>query len=120
MWYPRKPHLFGNEWCTISDGLSNIMYTIEIVEGKDRPVKLQNQTNKKSEYGAIIGILLCLAKVLYNMGKVVIHDSEFCVLQGLIELRKVGVFASTVIKERKYWPNLCPGKHKWYIYEKTW
>ena len=35
-----KTHPFGNEWHTISDGLSNIMFTIEIVEGQDRPVKL--------------------------------------------------------------------------------
>ena len=30
-------------------------------------------------------------------------------LQGLIELRKVGVFASAVIKKRRYWPKYVPG-----------
>jgi hypothetical protein len=35
---------------------------------------------------------------------VVILDSGFCVLQGIIELWKKGVFAGTLIKKCKYWP----------------
>ena len=34
-------------------------------------------------------------------GKVVILDSGFCVLEGLIELRKVGVFAGALINKRR-------------------
>ena len=86
------------------------MLTVEIVEGKVRPIELQNKISEKNKYGATVGLLLRLTEVLYNTGKVVILNSGFCVLQGLIELRKVGVFASAVIKERKYWPKLCPGK----------
>ena len=50
-----------------------------------------------------------LCKALYGTGKVVILDSGFCVLQGLIELRKVGVFGSALIKKRRYWPKHVPG-----------
>ena len=31
-------------------------------------------------------------------------DSGFCVLKGIIELLKKGVYASAVIKKRRYWP----------------
>lgn len=40
-----------------------------------------------------------LDKSVIQHGKVVIVDSGFCVLQGLIELRKVGIFASAVIEK---------------------
>jgi hypothetical protein len=41
---------------------------------------------------------------------VVILDSGFCVLQGLVELKKIGVFASALIKKRRYWPKYVPGE----------
>jgi hypothetical protein len=41
---------------------------------------------------------------------VVILDSGFCVLQCLVELKKIGVFASAVIKKRRYWPKYVPGE----------
>lgn len=36
-------------------------------------------------------------------------DSGFCVLRGLIELKKRGVYASEVIKKRRYWPKYIKG-----------
>ena len=104
---PRKPHPFGNEYHSICDGITNIMYGIEIVEGKDAPA--EREKSEYSEKGPTVGLLLRLCKSLYNTGKVVILDSGFCVLKGLIELRKVGVFASAVIKKRRYWPKDVPG-----------
>ena len=44
-------------------------------------------------------------KSLYSAGNVVILESGFCLLEGLIELRKVGVFVGALIKKRRYWPN---------------
>ena len=38
-----------------------------------------------------------------------ILHSGFCVLKGLIELRKVGVLAGDLIKKRRYWPNHIKG-----------
>ena len=37
-------------------------------------------------------------------------DSGFCILQGLVELKKVGVFAHALIKKRQYWPKHVPGE----------
>ena len=38
-----------------------------------------------------------------------ILDIGFCVLKGLIELRKVGVLAGDLIKKRRYWTNHIKG-----------
>lgn len=104
---PRKPHPFGNEYHTICDTLTNIMYGIELVEGKVSPPQRDKPIH--DDKGPTVGLLMRLCSTLYNTGKVVILDSGFCVLRGLIELRKVGVFASAVIKKRRYWPKDVPG-----------
>jgi hypothetical protein len=107
MFVPRKPHPMGNEYHSICCGLSGIMYTIELVEGKDEPAqKPRDETNTK---GKTVGLRLRLTKSIVGRGMVVILDSGFCVLQGLIELWKVGIFASAVIKKRRYWPKYVPG-----------
>ena len=33
----------------------------------------------------------------------------FCVLKGIVELRRLGLFACALIKKRKYWPAGVPG-----------
>jgi hypothetical protein len=38
---------------------------------------------------------------LVGSGKVIVLDSGFCVLRGLVELRKRGVFASAIIKKKR-------------------
>ena len=38
-----------------------------------------------------------------------ILDSGFCVLQALIELKKKGVYASALVKKRRYWPKYVKG-----------
>jgi hypothetical protein len=40
---------------------------------------------------------------------VILDSGGFCVLQGLVELKKIGVFASAVIKKQRYWPKYVPG-----------
>ena len=56
-----------------------------------------------------VGLLLRLCKHLFTTGKVVVLDSGFSVLQGLIELQKKGVFAAAVAKKRRYWPKYVLG-----------
>jgi hypothetical protein len=83
------------------------MYGIEIVEGADTPPEKPRDPNERM--GKTVGLLLRLCKPIYSRGFVVILDSGFCVLRGIIELRKKGVFAAAVIKKRKYWPKYVPG-----------
>ena len=105
---PRKPHPFGNEYHSFCCGLSGIMFAIELVEGlRDKPK--EKPPPEFDHHGPTGGLLLRLTKSLFFSGKVVILDSGFCVLQALIELKKKGVFATAVIKKRRYWPRYCPG-----------
>jgi Transposase IS4 len=56
--------------------------------------------------GKTVGLLLRMTKTMIGKGKAVIPlDSGFCVLKALIELRKIGIFASPVVKKRRYYPN---------------
>ena len=57
----------------------------------------------------MIGTLLHLTKPVWGIGKLVVLDSGFCVLQGLVELKKKGVYAHALIKKRRYWPKHVPG-----------
>jgi Transposase IS4 len=69
------------------------------------------KTSKEyEEKGKTVGLLLRLTKLLWSTGKIVVLDSGFCVLKGIIELRQRGVFASAVIKKRRYWPKYIPGE----------
>jgi hypothetical protein len=106
MFVPRKPWPFGNEYHTICCAKSGILWALEIVEGKDAPPQVVPEHNDK---GKTVGLLLRLTQLLYATGKVVILDSGFCVLQGILELAKRGVFASALIKKRRFWPKYIPG-----------
>jgi Transposase IS4 len=107
MFVPRKPHPMGNEYHSICCGLSGVMYAIELVEGKDRPRQLPPP--KYNEYGKTTGLLLRLTDSIAHSGRVVIMDSGFCVLKALVKLASVGVYASAVIKKRRYWPKYIDG-----------
>jgi hypothetical protein len=108
MFVPRKPWPMGNEYHSICCALSGIMYWIELVEGKDRPPEL-GQPEHNTSLGKTVGLMLRMCQSIYHSGKLVILDSGFCVLKGIIELKKVGVFASALIKKRRYWPKDVDG-----------
>eukprot|EP00957_Ditylum_brightwellii_P112559 8580548-Ditylum_brightwellii.AAC.1 len=57
-----------------------------------------------------MGLLLRLCQSIYSTGKVVILDSRFCILDAIINLRKMGVFASALIKNHRYWPKHIDGE----------
>ena len=107
MYVPRKPHPMGNEYHSICCGCSGIMFAIELVEGKDKPPEVNPQYHNK---GKTAGLLLRLCKGIFGTGKVVILDSGFCVLKAIIELKKMGIYASAMIKKRRYWPKYVKGE----------
>ncbi len=88
-------------------GISGIMYSIVLVEGKDRPRQIPPP--KYHEFGKNSGLLLRLTESIRHSGRVVIMDSGFCVLKALIDLSNAGVFSSALIKKRQYWPMYIPG-----------
>ena len=102
MFISHKPWPFGNEYHTVCCCSSGIMWGIDLVEGKDCPPQLGQQ--EYENFGLMVGLLLWKLSPINHKGFVVILDSRFCILKGIIELRKKGVFASALIKKQQYWP----------------
>ena len=99
---------FGNEFHDVGCALSNVIWQVNLCEGKDQPAHLG--TKEYDELRSTVGTLLHLTKPIHGTGKVFVLDSGFCVLQGLVELKKKGVFAHALIKKRRYWPKHIPGE----------
>ena len=104
---PRKPHPFGNEYHSVCCAVTGIMWGIELVTGKDRPSELGRPMY--DELGKTVGLLLRMLEPVFHTGRYIVLDSGFCVLRGIVELRRRGVFACALIKKRRYWPTLVPG-----------
>ena len=56
------------------------------MEGKDVPCAAGPKEH--NNLGKTVGLLLHLTEPIHNTGKVVILDSGFCVLKGIVELKK--------------------------------
>ena len=106
MFVPRKPWPFGNEYHTVCCSLSGILWQMELVEGKDSPSEIIPKFNNQ---GKTVGLLLHVLEPIFGKGMVVILNSGFCVLKGIVELKKRGIYASALIKKRKYWPKYIKG-----------
>ena len=83
------------------------MWGIDLVEGKDRPKELGIQ--QYDSFGSTVELLVHMLSPIYHKGFIVILDSRFRVIKGIIELRKKGVFASALIKKQRYWPKYIKG-----------
>ena len=109
MFVPRKPHPFGNEYHSVCCSMSGIMWGVELVEGKDAPRAAEHPKPKHNNLGNTVGLLLRILAPIFGRGSVVVLDSGFCVLKGIVELKKRGVYASALIKKRRYWPKYIKG-----------
>ena len=73
MYVPRKPWQFGNEWHDASCADSNIIWQVELREGKDCQQHLGNKEHDNK--GKMVGTLLQLTRPIYGSGKVLVLDS---------------------------------------------
>ena len=78
------------------------------MEGKDQPRVMGKK--EFEEKGATDGLMVMTTNQLWGTGKVVVMDSRFCVLEGLISMVEKGVFGSELIKKRRYWPKGVPNR----------
>ncbi|KAG7340825.1 transposase IS4 [Nitzschia inconspicua] len=108
MFVPGQHNNMGNEYHAVCCGVSKIMCQIELVEGKDAPTERVSPT-ADSGTGKTVSLLLRMLTPMKGRGMVVILNSAYCVLQGLIQLRKIGIFASALIQKRRFWPKHVPG-----------
>ena len=106
MFVPQKPWPFGNEYHTVRCSLSGILWQMELVEGKDSPLEINPIFNNQ---GKTVGLLLHVLEPIFGKCMVVILDSGFCVLKGIVEIKKRGIYASALIKKRTYWPKYIKG-----------
>ena len=107
MFIPHKPWPFGNKYRTVCCCSLGIMWGIDLVEGTDHPQQLGIQ--QYNNLSSPVGLLLRMLSPIYHKGFIVILNSGFCVLKGIIELRKKGVFASALIKMWQYWSKYIKG-----------
>ena len=109
---PQKPCPYGNKWHTIVCVLTSIIFFIELVEGKDRAKELGEQKyNKLSDNAPLqktVGLLLRMTEQLWYSTRVVVLDSRFYVLQGIIELAKCSIYATAIINQQTARKNLFP------------
>ena len=111
MFVPRKPWPLGNKYHSICCCISGIMWSVKLVEGKDRPKeKPKEKFSNIAKNGTTTSLLLRLSESIFHIGMVVILDSGFCVLRAIIELKKRGVYASALIKKRRFWPKHIKGE----------
>ena len=85
-----KPWKFSNEYHDAGCAMSDVIWQLDLCEGKDCP-----QHMGKKEYdklGASVGTLLRLTKPVHGSGKVFVLDSGFYVLKALVELKRKGFF----------------------------
>ncbi len=85
------------------------MLNVEMVEGKDHPREL-GASEFDDHGGKTVGLLVQMLKKYFSSGRYVILDSGFCILKGIVELKKEGIFAGAMIKKHCYWPSLVPGE----------
>ena len=102
MFVPCNPWPFGNEYHTVCCSLSGILWLMEIMEGKDAPSHI---VPKFINQGKTVGLLLHVLEPIFGKGNMVVLDSGFCVLKGIVELKKHAVYASSLIKSGSIGPN---------------
>ena len=86
--------------------LSGILWQMELIKGMDSPSEIIPKYNNQ---GKTVGLLLHVLEPIFTKGNAVILDSGFCMLKGIVELKKCGVYASALIKKWKYWPKYIKG-----------
>ena len=77
---------------------SDIIWQVKLRKGKDHPQHLGNKEH--DDKGKTVGTLLHLTQPVHRTGRLVVLDSGYCILQGLVELEKVEVFTHALIKKQ--------------------
>ena len=88
MFVPRKPHPFSNEYHSVCCSTLGIMWGMELVEGKDALHGVEHPKPKHNNHGNTVGLLLRILEPIFTRGSVVVLDCGFCVLKGIVELKK--------------------------------
>jgi hypothetical protein len=77
------------------------------MEGKAWPQDLDKP--KCQQLGKTVGLILRMCEPTFGSGRVVMWDSGFCALKGIVELKKRGAHSSALTKKRRCGPKRVPG-----------
>jgi hypothetical protein len=76
---------------------------------QDRPKELGDPKFLGDGNSKTDALMLRMAEPLFGTGSVLMFDSGFCSINGMVQLAKRGVYSSCVIKKKKYWPKGIDG-----------
>ena len=98
----RKPHPLGNEYHTIACCDTNILFFMEIVEGKDQPSQGEHGTVEfEKEFGLKVAALVVrMTKSIWGTGRCVLMDSGFGYIPCIVQLKNKGLFSTMVVKKK--------------------
>lgn len=111
----RKPMPWGNLFHTCACAISKIIFSLEIMEGKDRPEwKEKEEFEDRFNTNAVTktkvgGLMMRMAKPLFGRNCIVVHDSGFSSVTAMKELLKEGVHSSMLFKKKRYFPRFTDG-----------
>jgi hypothetical protein len=94
----RKPNPVGNEYHTIADATTNILFNLEMLEaGTER---------EYNDLGKTVGLVLRMTRSanLWSTNTQIFMDSGFAVLDVLLQLRKHGLHGAICVKKKGSWP----------------
>ena len=97
MFVPRKPWPFGNEYHNAGCAESDIIWLLDLREGKDRPTNLGPK--EFDDLGKTTGLLLRLTKPVWSTGKVFVLDSGFLCVESHCGVEEQGSFRSITHQE---------------------
>lgn len=114
-WVDRKPKPYGNLFHTAACALTAIIFSLELFEGKDRPLwmdppEFENLFNTNAINNTKVGgLMMRMAKPLFNTNSVIVHDSGFQSVAAMQELWKKGVFPSCLMKKKQHYARFTDG-----------
>ena len=83
------------------------LFFIDLAVGVYHPGEIH--PDKYENVWKTVSLIVWIRRDIYSKDKVVILYGGFCVLQGIIELIKLGFFASALVKKRQHQPTLVTG-----------
>ena len=90
---PRKPEGVGAELKSCADGMSGVILSLDIMEGKECQSKKDYE-----ELGAGSAVTLRLTQSYFGSGRIVIADSAFASVKTLEALRFRGLYFMGIVK----------------------
>ena len=106
MFVPRKPWPFSNEYHDAGCTQSDIIWSLDLCEGKDLPWDLGEK--EYNNLGKTVGLLLQLMKAVWGTGKVFVLNSRFCVLKAIYRVEEEGTVWCHSHQEKMLLAQACP------------